>query len=182
MNNLPNKLTVLRMIMVPVVMFFLLNNFIDRNISLILAALLFVLASLTDWLDGFLARKYNLISNFGKVMDPLADKLIVTAVMLCLIKTGIFPVWCAMIIIGRDFLVSGMRIIASKEDMNVAASMWGKVKTVIQMITFAVAILFGESSFLPLYYVTQAVIYISTLATLISGISYCYDYRKIFQK
>lgn len=182
MNNLPNKLTILRMVMVPLVMFFLLNNFISREVSHIVAALLFVVASLTDWLDGFLARKYNLITNFGKVMDPLADKLIVTAVMLCLIKTGVFPVWCAMIIIGRDFLVSGMRIIASKENMNVAASMWGKVKTLIQMIAFTVAILFGESSFLTLYYVTKIVIYISTLATLISGISYCRDYRKIFQK
>ena len=115
-------------------------------------------------------------------MDPLADKLIVTAVMLCLMVEGVFPVWCAMIILARDFHITGIRVIAVAEGISVAASMWGKVKTTIQMVSMVVAILFGTSEIAALYWIAQASIYLSTLATLISGISYIYDYRKVFEK
>lgn len=182
MNNLPNKLTVFRMLMVPLVMFFLLTDMMTKTASSVAAAAVFIIACVTDWFDGKIARKYNLITNFGKVMDPLADKLIVFAVILCLVKTGVFPVWCAMIILARDFLVTGMRVIAVAEGISVAASMWGKVKTTIQMVAMVVAILFGESEIAALYIAAQGAIYLSTLATLISGITYVYDYRKIFEK
>ena len=182
MNNLPNRLTVLRMLMVPLVMFFILNNMLDKNISTLLAAALFILASVTDWFDGKIARKYNLITNFGKIMDPLADKLIVFAVILCLVNLDVFPVWCAMIILARDFLVTGMRVIAAADGVSVAASIWGKVKTTVQMIAMVIAILFGQSEITALYITAQTAIYAATFATVISGISYVIDYKKIFEK
>ena len=137
-NNLPNRLTIFRMIMVPLVMVFMLVDMIEGGIfgityQSMISALIFIVASLTDWFDGYIARRDNLVTNFGKVMDPLADKLIVTAVMLCLMVSGVFPVWCAMIILARDFLITGIRVIAVAEGISVAASMWGKVKTTIQM-------------------------------------------------
>ncbi len=187
MNNLPNRLTILRMILVPAVMIFMLVDFFEGSVlgityESLIAALIFIVASLTDWFDGYIARRDNLVTNFGKVMDPLADKLIVTAVMLCLLKNGIFPIWCVMIILARDFLITGIRVIAVAEGISVAASMWGKVKTTIQMIAMVIAVLFGASEIPFLYIVAQAGIYLSTLATLISGISYIYDYRKVFEK
>ena len=186
-NNLPNRLTILRMILVPVVMIIMLCHFTDASVlgvsvQSIIAAIVFIVASLTDWFDGYIARRDNLVTNFGKVMDPLADKLIVTAVMLCLMVEGVFPVWCAMIILARDFLITGIRVIAVAEGISVAASTWGKVKTTIQMISMVIAILFGTSEIAFLYWTSQASIYLSTLATLISGISYIYDYRKVFEK
>lgn len=186
-NNLPNRLTIFRMIMVPLVMVFMLVDMIEGGIfgityQSMISALIFIVASLTDWFDGYIARRDNLVTNFGKVMDPLADKLIVTAVMLCLMVSGVFPVWCAMIILARDFLITGIRVIAVAEGISVAASMWGKVKTTIQMVSMVIAILFGASEIPVLYWIAQASIYLSTLATLISGISYIYDYRKVFEK
>lgn len=182
MNNLPNRLTILRMLMVPLIMFFLMTESISEPLKSIIAAGIFILASVTDWFDGRIARKYNLITNFGKVMDPLADKLIVFAVILCLVKTDVFPVWCAMLILARDFLVMGMRVIAVAEGISVAASIWGKIKTTLQMISMVIAILFGASSVPALWVVVRIAIYASTLATVISGISYVNDYKKIFEK
>lgn len=182
MNNLPNKLTILRILMVPAVMFFMLTESISHPSADIIAAAIFIIASVTDWFDGRIARKYNLITNFGKVMDPLADKLIVFAVILCLVKQSVFPVWCAMIILARDFLVTGMRVIAVSEGISVAASIWGKVKTTVQMIAMVIAILFGQSEIAALYIAAQTAIYLATAATVISGISYIIDYRKIFEK
>lgn len=181
MNNLPNRLTILRMVLVPAVMFFMLVSFPGENSSKLIAALIFILASVTDWLDGYLARKHNLVSNFGKVMDPLADKLLVTAVVICLVQQGVFPVWCAMIIFARDFLVTGMRVVAVAENISVAANMWGKVKTVIQMVAMVVAILFGTSEIVWLNMAAAVAVYTATVATLISGIKYVYDYRTIFK-
>ncbi len=187
LNNLPNRLTVLRMILVPVVMVFMLCDIVKGSVlgvtyQSILAAAIFIVASLTDWFDGYIARRDNLVTNFGKVMDPLADKLIVTAVMLCLLKSGVFPVWCVMIILARDFLITGIRVIAVAEGISVAASIWGKVKTTIQMVSMVIAILFGQSEISFLYIIAQAGIYLSTLVTLVSGITYIYDYRKVFEK
>lgn len=184
MNNLPNRLTILRMVLVPLIIFFMLAEFTEISVlsielEMVLATITFAVASITDWFDGYLARKLNLVTNFGKVMDPLADKLIVVAVILCLIEMGSFPVWCAMIILARDFLITGMRVVAVAEGISVAASMWGKVKTTIQMISMILAILFAGSS---LNIIAEIAIYLTTAATLISGITYVYDYRKIFEK
>ena len=130
--NFPNKLTVLRIIMVPFFVFFMLTDAggdANKWISLIL----FCAASLTDLLDGKIARKYNLVTNFGKFMDPLADKLLVCSAMICMIDSGKLTAWFVIIIIAREFIISGFRLVASDNGIVIAASYWGKFKTVSQM-------------------------------------------------
>lgn len=123
--NLPNKLTVLRVCMVPVfVVFMLWNGF--GTASKYVAAAIFILASMTDWLDGYLARKNNLVTDFGKFMDPIADKLLVCSAMICLVEKGALPAWIVIIIIGREFIISGFRLVASDKGVVIAASYWGK--------------------------------------------------------
>lgn len=130
--NLPNKLTVLRVLMIPFFVVFMLADIIpewDKWIALFL----FCVASFTDFLDGYLARKNNLVTNFGKFMDPLADKLLVASAMVCLITWGKLEAWIVIIIISREFIISGFRLIASDNGIVIAASYWGKFKTVVQM-------------------------------------------------
>ncbi len=131
--NLPNKLTVLRVLMIPFFVAFMLVDIIpemDKWIALIL----FCIASLTDFFDGYLARKYNLVTNFGKFMDPLADKLLVVSAMICLITWGKLEAWIVIIVVSREFIISGFRLIASDNGIVIAASYWGKFKTVVQML------------------------------------------------
>ncbi len=188
MNNLPNRLTVFRMLLVPLIMVFLLTDvfsgksILTVGVSNILAAGIFAAASLTDWFDGRIARKRHMVTNFGKVMDPLADKLLVVAVILCFVARGIFPVWCAMIVLTRDFLVTGMRVVAVAEGLTVAANIWGKVKTAIQMVGMILLILFGTSDIVWQSVTAQLSVYLTTAATLMSGIRYCFDYRAILKK
>ncbi len=137
--NLPNKLTVLRVIMVPFFVFFMLTDFAgdaDKWIALVL----FCLASLTDMLDGKIARARNLVTNFGKFMDPLADKLLVCSAMICLIPAGKLPAWVVIVIIAREFIISGFRLVAADSGIVIAASYWGKFKTVSQMFMVIVLI------------------------------------------
>ena len=131
--NLPNKLTIIRILMVPVFVLFLLTELGGRFNNLI-TLVLFVTASLTDLLDGYLARKNNLVTNFGKFMDPLADKLLVCSALICFVATKQLPAWMVIVIIAREFIISGFRLIASDEGVVIAASYWGKVKTTVQMI------------------------------------------------
>ncbi|MBO5460551.1 MAG: CDP-diacylglycerol--glycerol-3-phosphate 3-phosphatidyltransferase [Ruminococcus sp.] len=138
--NLPNKLTVLRIIMVPFFVFFMLTD-VAGSASKWIALALFCIASLTDLLDGKIARKYNLVTNFGKFMDPLADKLLVCSAMICMIETGKLASWLVIIIIAREFIISGFRLVASDSGIVIAASYWGKFKTVFQMIMIIVMIL-----------------------------------------
>jgi CDP-diacylglycerol--glycerol-3-phosphate 3-phosphatidyltransferase len=143
--NLPNKLTMLRVIMIPFFVIFLLGsagqwswfNSLFSGImeyTRYIALVLFILASLTDLLDGKIARKYNLVTNFGKFMDPLADKILVCSALICLISLGQLPAWYVLIIIAREFIISGFRLIASDNGVVIAASYWGKFKTTAQMI------------------------------------------------
>lgn len=132
--NLPNKLTILRIIMIP---FFVLFMLLDGGVShtyRYIAAVIFILASFTDLLDGKIARKYNLVTNFGKFMDPLADKLLVCSGLICFVGLGQLPAWFVIIIISREFIISGFRLVASDNGVVIAASYWGKFKTVSQMI------------------------------------------------
>ena len=131
--NLPNKLTIIRILMVPVFVLFLLTELGGRFNNLI-TLVLFVTASLTDLLDGYLARKNNLVTNFGKFMDPLADKLLVCSALICFVATKQLPAWMVIVIIAREFIISGFRLIASDEGVVIAASYWGKVKTTVQII------------------------------------------------
>ena len=138
--NTPNKLTVARMIIVPFLVVFLLTGWggdANRYISLAL----FVVASVTDWFDGYLARKNNLVTNFGKFMDPLADKLLVCSAMICMIELNRLPAWFVIIIIGREFIISGFRLIAAENGIVIAANYWGKFKTASQMIMIILLIL-----------------------------------------
>ena len=137
--NLPNKLTIFRVILIPFFVLFLLLEPDNQTFRLI-ADLIFIVASLTDMLDGKIARKYHLVTNFGKFMDPLADKLLVCAAMVCLVATGQLAAWIVIIIISREFIISGFRLIASDNGIVIAASMWGKFKTVFQMLMINVLI------------------------------------------
>jgi CDP-diacylglycerol--glycerol-3-phosphate 3-phosphatidyltransferase len=133
-----------------------------------IALALFVIASLTDLLDGKIARKYNLVTNFGKFMDPLADKLLVCAAMICLVETGMIPSWVVIIIISREFIISGFRLIASDNGIVIAASYWGKFKTVFQMVM--IILMIADIAVLSL--VTQIVMWIALVLTVVSLIDY----------
>ena len=165
--NLPNKLTMIRVILVPV---FIVLLFMGQNnpIFKYLALAVFVIASLTDTLDGYIARSRNLVTNFGKFMDPLADKLLVCSALICFIQIGTIPAWVVIIIISREFIISGFRLIASDKGVVIAASKWGKAKTVSQMITVILLIL--DLPFLKT--VTNIMIIVMTVLTVVSLIDY----------
>ena len=138
--NLPNKLTVLRIIMVPFFVFFMLTN-VGGAANKWIALVIFCVASLTDMLDGKIARARGLVTNFGKFMDPLADKLLVCSAMICLIPLGKLTAWFVIVIIAREFIISGFRLVASDNGIVIAASYWGKFKTVSQMFMVIVMIM-----------------------------------------
>ena len=130
--NLPNKLTILRTILIVPFVIIMLTGCLGVASNWVALAI-FVIASLTDLLDGKIARKYNLVTNFGKFMDPLADKLLVCAALICLMSMDMLPAWAVIVIMSREFIISGFRLIASDNGVVIAASMWGKFKTVFQM-------------------------------------------------
>lgn len=138
--NLPNKLTVLRVLMIPFFVVFMLTDLGGASGKWIALAI-FIIASLTDLLDGKIARKYNLVTNFGKFMDPLADKLLVSSAMICLVENGKLAAWIVIIIISREFIISGFRLVASDNGIVIAASYWGKFKTTFQMLMIVVLIM-----------------------------------------
>lgn len=138
--NLPNKLTIMRVILIPFFVFFLLSPYFPAYGNYIAVAI-FIVASLTDMLDGKIARKYNLVTNFGKFMDPLADKLLVCSAMICLIELDRLAAWIVIVIIAREFIISGFRLVASDNGVVIAASYWGKFKTTFQMLMIIVLIL-----------------------------------------
>lgn len=180
--NLPNKLTILRIILVPIFMIFLLAN--PENPVLIGFALaIFAIASITDALDGQIARKNNLITNFGKFMDPLADKMLTTSAFLALIVMGRASVWAVMLILTREFIVSGIRLIAAGDGRVIAASIWGKLKTVFQMVAIIAAILMmfpfcpPETGVL----ITNILVWLSAAITVISGADYVIKNIDIFK-
>lgn len=173
--NTPNKLTIARMIIVPFLVIFLLTGWggeANRYISLAL----FVVASVTDWFDGYLARKNNLVTNFGKFMDPLADKLLVCSAMICMIDLKRLPAWFVIIIIAREFIISGFRLIAAENGIVIAANYWGKFKTASQMIMIILLILHFDGIFVIL---EQIFIWLSLALTIISLITYIWQNRTV---
>ena len=173
--NTPNKLTVARMIIVPFLVVFLLTGWggaANRYISLAL----FVVASVTDWFDGYLARKNNLVTNFAKIMDPLADKLLVCSAMICMIELNRLPAWFVIIIIGREFIISGFRLIAAENGIVIAANYWGKFKTASQMIMIILLILHFDGIFVTL---EQLFIWLSLALTIISLITYIWQNKSV---
>ena len=167
--NLPNKLTLFRVVLIPFFVFFLLAPYFEEYGNYIAVAI-FIVASITDFLDGKIARKYNLVTNFGKFMDPLADKLLVCSALICLIQLELIPAWVVIIIIAREFIISGFRLIASDNGVVIAASYWGKFKTAFQMLTVIVLILnIPNKVFIIL---GTVLIYVSLALTVISLIDY----------
>lgn len=167
--NLPNKLTILRVVLIPFFVFFLLAPYFEGYGNYIAVAI-FIVASLTDMLDGKIARKYNLVTNFGKFMDPLADKLLVCSAMICLIETGKLAAWIVIVIIAREFIISGFRLVASDNGVVIAASYWGKFKTTFQMLMVIVLILDIQNTFFTILGVLLT--YVALILTIISLIDY----------
>ena len=169
--NLPNKLTVLRVVLIPFFVAFLLLSPGNDTFKWIALAI-FIVASLTDMLDGKIARKYNLITDFGKFMDPLADKLLVCSAMICLIELGRIPSWIVVIIIAREFIISGFRLIAADNGRVIAASYWGKFKTTFQMI-MVILMIANLGDVVPYYnLVTQIIMWVALALTIISLVDY----------
>ena len=165
--NLPNKLTILRVIMIPFFVFFLLSG-VGGSASKWIALVIFAAASITDTLDGYIARRDNLITDFGKFMDPLADKLLVCSALICLIQLGQLPAWVVIIIISREFIISGFRLVASDNGVVIAASYWGKFKTTFQMIG-VVLLIFNIPALSTL---TTIIVWIALALTVISLVDY----------
>ena len=173
--NLPNKLTVLRVILIP---FFVVSMMIENGANQTfryVAAAIFIIASLTDMLDGKIARKYNLVTNFGKFMDPLADKLLVCSGLICLIQLGQLPAWMVIIIVSREFIISGFRLVAAEQGIVIAASYWGKFKTTFQMIAVVLMILNFEA----LSAVTLICTWAALILTIISLVDYIAKNHKV---
>lgn len=178
MWNIANKLTVLRMIMVPI--YVLVFTLVPEPWNRYLAFILFAAASYTDHLDGKLARERNLITNFGKFMDPLADKLLVSSAMICLIPMDKLPAWIVIVIISREFIISGFRLVASDSGIVIAASYWGKFKTVSQMfmIIFLILDLPGNIASV----IETVLIYLALILTVVSLIDYIVKNKEVLTK
>ena len=164
--NLPNKLTILRVLLIPFFVFFMLVPVTPY--SNYIAVAIFIVASLTDLADGKIARKYNLVTNFGKFMDPLADKLLVCAALICLVETGQLAAWMVIVIISREFIISGFRLVASDNGVVIAASYWGKFKTTFQMIAVILKILNVPT----LAVITDLCVWIALILTVVSLADY----------
>lgn len=172
--NLPNKLTLARVVMVPFFVAALMADFPNHRL---VAGVLFIAASLTDLLDGYLARKQGLVTTFGKFADPLADKLLVSAALICFVGQGLLPAWLVIIIISREFIISGFRLVASEQGVVIAAGMSGKIKTVCQMVMSVLLIFhFPGSMFAVL---EQLFIWASLIMTIESLLVYLYQNRKV---
>ena len=175
--NLPNKLTMFRVILIP---FFVLFMLVDiTTVDKWIALAIFIVASLTDFLDGHIARKYNLVTNFGKFMDPLADKLLVCSAMICMVELSRIPAWVVIIIIAREFIISGFRLIASDNGVVIAASYWGKFKTTFQILMICLLIADLGEAFV---WLEQAVTWIALGLTVISLVDYLLKNRDVLKE
>ena len=173
--NLPNKLTMLRILLIPVFMVVLYWDFPGATW---VAVAIFIIASFTDLLDGKIARKYNLVTNFGKFMDPLADKLLVCSAMICLIEKGQLAAWIVIIIIAREFIISGFRLVAADNGIVIAASWWGKAKTISQMIMIILLVAdFGGVFDM----IGQVMIYLALVLTVVSLVDYIAKNKQVLK-
>lgn len=176
--NLPNKITVFRVCMIPVFLVLLLVPGIPYGRYL--AAGVFILASLSDLLDGYIARKNNLVTNFGKFMDPLADKLLVCSALICFVELRLLPSWVVIIIISREFIISGFRLIASDNGVVIAAGWWGKIKTTVQMILSIMLIIHIDH---PVYQVLEQIMtYLAVILTVVSLIDYIVKNKSVLSE
>lgn len=188
--NLANKLTLFRVILVPFFIAALMLPYIPFGNTF--ALVIFALASITDMLDGKVARKYNMITDLGKFLDPLADKVLVAAALICFTELGFAPAWAVWLIMAREFMVSGIRLVAagSKQKIVIAANIWGKLKTASTMVAICIILILHiladdfaviDAGF-PIQLITDVLVYICTFLTVLSGIIYLYDYRAVFKE
>ncbi len=176
--NLPNKLTIVRVILIPFFLFFLI---VDKFgvVGNYIALVIFALASLTDMLDGHIARKYNLITNFGKFMDPIADKLLVSAALIAFVQLKSLPAWIVIVLISREFIISGFRLVASDNGLVLAASWWGKFKTIFQMLMCLFLIINLDN---PVINVIEIIlIYLSLILSIVSLFDYLIKNKNVFE-
>lgn len=174
--NLPNKLTMFRVILIP---FFVLFMLVDiTSVDKWIALTIFIVASLTDLLDGKIARKYNLVTNFGKFMDPLADKLLVCSALICLVEMAKLPAWMVIVIIAREFIISGFRLIASDNGVIIAASYWGKFKTTFQMVMICLLI----ADIAAISVITNVIVWIALILTVVSLIDYLVKNKDVMKE
>lgn len=185
--NLPNKLTIFRVILIIPFVVILLGGEagwfgVNRLIPDMIALAVFIVASLTDLIDGKIARKYNLVTNFGKFMDPLADKLLVCAALIALVDMGRIPAWVVIIIISREFIISGFRLIASDNNVVIAASYWGKFKTTFQMVMVCLMIVNLGVFFSWMQLLTDIIMWIALALTVISLIDYLVKNKDVMKE
>ncbi|QWQ39430.1 CDP-diacylglycerol--glycerol-3-phosphate 3-phosphatidyltransferase [Gemella sp. zg-570] len=189
-TNLPNKITFFRTILIPVFIFFLLFN-INGNITILggrsisynifIAAIIFIFASITDFLDGYLARKYNLVTNIGKFLDPLADKLLVGSAFIVMVELAMIPSWMVVCVIAREFAVTGLRMLAVEQGEVIAAGLLGKLKTITQLVAI-ILILLGNPIFNNLgIALDNIILWISVILTILSGIEYFKNSIHVFK-
>lgn len=175
--NLPNKLTLLRILLIPVFILVMISNIQNHYL---IACLIFVIASITDALDGHIARKNNLVTDFGKFMDPLADKLLVISALICMIESNLVAGWMVIIIVSRELTVSILRAIAAADGKVIAASGGGKIKTISQMLAIIILLIGENINNILLINIGNIFILIATIFTLYSGIDYLYKNRGLF--
>lgn len=180
--NLPNKLTVARIILTP---FYLAAMVIEFKYHYLVAAAIFIVASITDFLDGKIARKNNLVTTFGKLCDPVADKMLTTAALLAFMQLGLCNIWVVMIVLTREFLVTSFRLVASAQGVVIAAGIWGKLKTASQMV-FSIAIMLAihfvvefNLDFDKFALVSNILLWITAVLTVVSGVKYIIDGKKV---
>lgn len=177
--NLPNKLTVLRVILVPFFIVFMLAEPVG-DMSKWISLGIFIIASLTDMLDGKIARKYNLVTNFGKFMDPLADKMLVCSALICLTAVGKLEAWITILIVVRDFIISGFRLVASDNGVVIAASYWGKFKTASQMVM--ICLIIADLPIAHYQIITIIIKYIAVFLTVYSLIDYIVKNKAVLKE
>ncbi|WP_280768912.1 CDP-diacylglycerol--glycerol-3-phosphate 3-phosphatidyltransferase [Salipaludibacillus daqingensis] len=189
--NIPNQITILRILLIPVFMVFLLVPFTWGEIVMLgaeiplhhfVAAIVFIIAASTDWLDGYYARKHNLVTNMGKFLDPLADKLLITAAFVGLVGLDMFPAWAAVVILSREFAVTGLRLVASGDGEVIAASIWGKWKTVSQIVAAAAILLHNIIFELMSIPFDTIMIYVAVILTIFSGVDYFIKNKHVLNK
>jgi len=170
--NLPNQLTIIRILLIPLFLIFL---FISKGIFSFLPIIIFVAAAVTDTVDGYIARRDDLITDFGKFMDPLADKLLTASAFIAFIQLGYLSSWVVVVIISREFLISGFRTLAASKGVTIAANSWGKVKTIFQMVLIIVILMYhtGYIGFVTTW--IMPLVAITVILTVISGATYVYD-------
>ncbi|MBQ8210441.1 MAG: CDP-diacylglycerol--glycerol-3-phosphate 3-phosphatidyltransferase [Clostridia bacterium] len=181
--NLPNKLTIVRIVLTPVFLFLFCAEFIPHNY--LFALIVFIVASVTDAMDGKIARNNNIVTNFGKIADPIADKILTTSVLLCFLQQNLCSIWIVLIILTREFTVSAIRITAASQGAVIPANIYGKIKTVTQMV-FSILIMLAlvldsEGIFIVehLSLISNILLWITALITIFSGIVYVKDSLKV---